>query len=115
MPCAMNAHRLALAALAAALLALAIASCGKSPACSPTSCPTGCCDDKDMCLLGTSPSACGTAGAKCMACASALTCALETRTCVAGGSGGGGGGPAPCSTSCVGCCDAAGMCKLGDS
>jgi hypothetical protein len=37
--------------------------------CSPNSCPNGCCDQNDRCVLGTDDMACGMGGMDCTSCA----------------------------------------------
>ncbi|MFZ5441482.1 MAG: hypothetical protein ACOZQL_15860 [Myxococcota bacterium] len=78
-------------------LVMAIApSCGGSK-CTPSSCPTGCCDDKGQCQDGRSNGACGQLGNTCTACLLGQSCNLGTcmlGSNIGGGSGntGGGGG-----------------------
>src|SRR4051812_33320609 len=110
----MNAHRLVLAALAVFITAAAVASCTrKTSNCTPTGCTGGCCDDKDMCVIGTAATACGKAGGgQCTVCKGALVCDPDNRVCaMPGGSGGGSAGP--CAVSCAGCCDGSGKCQMG--
>jgi hypothetical protein len=60
------------------------------PACSPTTCPNGCCDQAGKCQPGTSTTACGKGGAPCQACGTNLACSNQKCTCT----------PASCSNGC---------------
>lgn len=66
------------------------ASCGGSRACTPTTCPTGCCSTSGLCEPGSSGSACGSRGSACTSCGVTATCVAGT--CMQGGIGSSGGG-----------------------
>lgn len=78
--------------LAVGLLTGSLA-CGPAKRCTPTNC-SGCCDATDQCQAGTSPLACGSVGAMCVACPNGATCTAGVcgGTGTGGGTGGGGGG-----------------------
>jgi hypothetical protein len=80
-------------------LVMCLVSCTGSKPCSPSTCPTGCCDAMGQCQTGSAVNACGQLGATCQNCSIGSTCNFGI--CVApspSGSGGGGG-----STGCDGC------------
>ena len=54
--------------------------CG-TPSCSPTNCPTGCCDDTGKCVTGTAMTACGTGGTSCSKCETGQICQSNKCTC----------------------------------
>ena len=68
---------------------LGLMQCGGSK-CDAKSCPTGCCDSKNLCQPGTATSACGKAGAACSTCATGQLCLANI--CGTGATGGGTGG-----------------------
>jgi hypothetical protein len=68
-----------------------------APICSPTTCPTGCCDANGQCQGGLSVSACGTLGRECSVCNASQVCAsgsCQATMSSGGGSSGIGGGSA---------------------
>lgn len=82
------------AGLSLGVLAALSPSCGNSGggACSATSCPEGCCDEKGVCRGGISEDACGPrAGGACAVCSATERC--DNRACSPriGGTGGGTG------------------------
>jgi hypothetical protein len=85
--------------------------CGVLPSCNATTCP-GCCDMTDTCQVGTDPTACGTGGENCTACASDQVC--SEGACVVGGSSGGGPCDIAACPACVlglpACCPTTGAC-----
>lgn len=80
---------------------------GGAPACGPGTCD-GCCDPATgACQAGDEITACGVSGALCADCAE-LGFDCQAGTCA--------GKPPECSSmSCSGCCDAAGVCRGGDT
>ncbi|MBL8922067.1 MAG: hypothetical protein JNJ54_24670 [Myxococcaceae bacterium] len=72
------------------LFAATAVSCGGSRACSPTTCPTGCCSTSGLCESGSSGTACGSRGAACTSCGVTATCIAGA--CMQGGLGSTGGG-----------------------
>jgi hypothetical protein len=73
-------------------------------ACNATSCPDGCCSN-GVCQAGTLDTACGTAGATCVACGTDH-CNAQTRTCTTV--------PSCNAATCPqGCCDQASNCQPG--
>src|SRR5687768_7763728 len=88
-------NRFVFGALASGVfLSIVIAACSPTvnAKCGPDNC-AGCCDSNGGCLLGTSVSACGAPGAKCVTCSPLEVCI--SGSCSAGtGSVGGGNGAA---------------------
>jgi hypothetical protein len=79
---------------------------GAAPACNPTNCNCGCCDDRGKCLAGLDAGQCGTGGRRC------VDCSTNGNECLDGVCTLPDGGK-PCSQTCAGCCDAAGACQPG--
>ncbi|MDP1828850.1 MAG: hypothetical protein Q8L48_36655 [Archangium sp.] len=77
-------------ALGASLLFLP--GCDTKPKCDPSTCATGCCDDKGLCQGGATTLSCGSFGSMCQACSVGLTCQLGSCVLVGNTGGGGGGG-----------------------
>ncbi len=77
--------------------------------CNEQTCPSGCCDDRAVCELGTASTACGTGGVTCLSCV-ALGQSCSNQRCT-GADGGAGCG----SFNCGGCCDDSGACVPVDS
>ena len=78
-------------------------------ACNAATCSTGCCQAQaPRCLGGESNQACGDNGSACVVCATGLVCNPASHKCEKPTS--------KCDfTNCLGCCDAQGVCQLGQS
>ena len=81
-----------------ARLTLALASClvllacePQRPSCGPQTC-NGCCQADDVCVEGSSPFSCGTAGLRCDVCVASQQCMAGACTSPAGGGSATGGG-----------------------
>jgi hypothetical protein len=96
--------------------------CVTAATCGPANC-NGCCDG-NLCVTVPSAAKCGSGGNACSACSGAQQC--QAGSCVsgagggsAGGSASGGGAGGGSTTSCTlciqGCCDAQGVCQMGES
>ncbi len=72
-------------------LAGALSSCGGTAPCTPSMCPSGCCDASGQCQPAA-PETCGLQGAACVACTPGQTCRLGACAALPGLDGGADGG-----------------------
>jgi hypothetical protein len=79
--------------------------CAFIPSCSPTTCPTGCCDQNGVCQDGRTDAACGATGQTCSNCTNLGEACAPSGFCYKG---------AHCGPdTCAGCCSPDGTCRPG--
>ncbi len=69
----------------------ALSGCIVDPPCSPSTCPTGCCDAKGVCQAGSTVDACGSSGQACTTCNLGQSCRFGFGASGSGNGGQGGG------------------------